>query len=122
MKIDSPSTWVVYQPSLCKGCWAACCTFPVPVSTEDLYHMGYLKIEEVEGPMRKIARRLMEEGIVQSYDGRTRTFILAQKKNGRDCIFLDSNRLCKIYDRRPAVCRAFPKGGPRPGHCPAKRK
>lgn len=122
-KVDvlRPKTWVPYKPSMCRGCWAACCTLPVVVNAEDLFHMGYLTLYEVNGPLKRIANRLKKEGVVRTYRERSRTFIL-QRTQADDCIFLDENRRCKIYDRRPFVCRKFPENAVRPGHCPSQRK
>ena len=114
VEILRPATWVRYKPSLCKGCWAGCCTLPVQVSPEDLFHMGYLRADQVEGPLKRIANRLRREGIIQSYNARKRTFTL-QQKNGHDCIFLDEDRLCTIYEKRPYICRRFPETSARPG-------
>ncbi len=123
MKTDpgKPSTWVPFEISMCKGCWAGCCTLPVEVTAEELYHMGLIKIEEVQGRLKPIATRLKKEGVIQDFHPRRAVFILKQKPNG-DCQFLDKNRLCKIYSVRPSICRRFPDGGPRPGYCPHREK
>ena len=122
-KVDvvDTSTWVRYRAGMCEGCWGGCCTMPVTVSSEDLYHMGYLEAHQVNGPLKRVALKLMREGIVKSYRDRTRTFVL-QTKNGHDCLFLDENRRCSIYDRRPYVCRKFPLNSARPGYCPKQKK
>lgn len=114
-------TWVRYKPSLCKGCFAGCCTLPVQVTTEDLFHMGFLEVSEVNGPLLPIFKRLFQKGIVESFKNRSGTFTLKQK-NGSDCIFLDKNRLCTIYERRPSICRRFPQNSARPGFCPGRKK
>lgn len=119
--VDHPGTWVKFKPALCNGCRAGCCTFPVPVDAEDLFHMGYVKAEEVNGPLTKVAVRLRKLGIIQSYSPKKRSFVLAQK-NIRDCIFLNRQRRCSIYANRPAVCRGFPFNGARPGYCPNQKK
>lgn len=116
-----PATWVKYEPSLCRGCWAGCCTLPLRVTSEDLHHMGFLAADEVNGPLKRIAARLIREGIVKSFNTRTALFTI-QTKNGHDCRFLDENRLCTIYDRRPSICRGFPFNGERPGYCPCRPK
>jgi Fe-S-cluster containining protein len=55
---------------------------------------------------------------VRSYHPPTGLFILEQRY-GRDCVFLDTKtRRCTVYEKRPEVCRRFPKIGPRPGYCP----
>lgn len=119
--VGLPETWVPYRASLCRGCWAGCCTMPVQVTSEELFHMGFLAAHEVNGPLKRIANRLIKQGILRSYNARTRLFRL-QQVNGNDCVFLDANRLCKIYDRRPSICREFPRNSVRPGFCPAIRK
>ncbi len=83
--------------------------------------MGFLTLYEVNGPLKRIANRLKREGIIRSYRERSRTFIL-QRTKADDCIFLDEKRRCKIYERRPFVCRKFPENAARPGHCPSLRK
>ena len=116
-----PETWVRYRPSLCQNCQAGCCTLPVQVTTEDLYHMGFLKFEEVNGSFKEIAARLKKEGLIQSSNEREAVFTLTQKKGG-DCLFLDENRRCTIYERRPTICRRFPENSARPGFCPHREK
>ena len=81
--------------------------------------MGFLELTEVTGPLKRIASRLKREGIVKSFNAHTQVFVLAQK-NGSDCIFLDENRRCTIYERRPHVCREFPNNSARPGFCPGQ--
>ena len=51
-------------------------------------------------PANHCARRLLDG------DDLGQMLFLAQRPNG-DCIYLDSLRGCSIYERRPAVCRAF---------------
>lgn len=122
-KVDivRPKTWLRYKPSMCDGCQAGCCTMPVVVTTEDLFHMGYLKASEVEGPLVRISQRLKREGLIKSYRSRSRTFVLRQV-NGHDCLFLDKDRRCTIYEKRPHICRRFPLNSIRPGYCPSIRK
>lgn len=112
-----PKTWVRYKPSLCANCHAGCCTLPLRVSAEDLFHMGFIEYEKVNGPLKQIANRLIKQGIVRSYNTRTKVFTIQRHKN-EDCIFLDENRRCTIYAKRPVVCRRFPDNSIRPGFCP----
>lgn len=92
---------------------------PVEVRLSDLVRLGLTSTDELENSSeKKIAKRLMKEGIVKDYRSATGLFMLTQRSND-DCIFLDEkSRLCTVYDRRPEVCRLFPKIGPRPGFCP----
>lgn len=116
-----PSTWIKFRPSLCNGCHSLCCTLPVEVSVADLQRMELITPEEATQSVKKIARKLMDQGLIRSFRVRSGLFILEQRPND-DCIFLDKQRLCTIYEKRPQVCRMFPALGPRPGYCPEKRK
>lgn len=96
---------------------------PVEVKSSDLVRLGVASEDEVIGSVKKLAKRLIKEGIIVSYRSGTEFFMLQQKANN-DCLFLDSvTRLCTVYDKRPDTCRQFPSIGPRPGFCPgAPRK
>lgn len=119
---NRPSTWMRFQKKLCDDCWGGCCTLPVEMGPQDLIRLGLAEEEELALSMAKVAKRLKKEGVIQSFHGRTQLFVLAQKY-GRDCIYLDANRRCQVYDRRPTVCRQFPTQlGPRPGFCPHNAK
>lgn len=121
IRLDLPSTWMKYRKGLCEGCWAGCCTLPVEVSAADLLRLELITIDEAAASLKKVARRLMKEGIVRSYHPKNQLFVLEQR-NGRDCLYLGKDRQCTVYEKRPEVCRKFPTIGPRPGYCPAKRK
>ena len=115
---QKPSTWKAYRSGMCDGCWAGCCTLPLEVSAYDLIRLGLITEDEAAVSLKKVARRLMKEGFVQSYHANNGLFIMEQR-HGRDCVFLgEKDRLCTVYEKRPEVCRTFPKIGPRPGRCP----
>jgi uncharacterized protein len=116
------STWVKHRPSMCNGCHALCCTLPVEVSVADLQRMELITPEDASQSIKKIASKLMDEKLIQSFRVRTGLFVLSQRAN-EDCIFLGAkDRLCTIYEKRPQVCRSFPAQGPKPNYCPEKRK
>ncbi len=94
---------------------------PVVVTSEELYHMGFLDYDKVNGPLKRVAARLIKQGLIASYNDRNRTFRIKQLKGG-DCVFLDEKRLCKIYESRPNICRRFPDNSVRPGFCPSQRQ
>lgn len=120
--IDRPSSWKSYRTEMCDNCWGGCCTMPVEVRLADLIRLGVATVDEAEGSIKKLAKRLMKEGIIVSYRQGTEFFMLSQKAN-RDCIFLNSQtRLCTVYEKRPDTCRQFPAIGPRPGFCPGYPK
>lgn len=123
MKPDAqrPSTWIKYRRGLCQGCWGGCCTLPVEVSVADLVRLGLTTEEEAAAGLKALARRLQKERIIQVFQPKSQLFVLEQRY-GRDCIYLDERtRLCTVYEKRPEVCRQFPKIGPRPGFCPASQ-
>lgn len=91
---------------------------PVEIKISDLIRLGVATEDEAQGSIKKLAKRLMKEGIIVSYRSGTEFFMLSQKAN-RDCLFLDTKtRLCTVYEKRPDTCREFPSIGPRPGFCP----
>lgn len=95
---------------------------PVEVRLSDLIRLGVASDDEAAGSIKKLAKRLIKEGIIVSYRQGTEFFILSQKAN-RDCIFMNSQtRLCTVYEKRPDTCRQFPSIGPRPGFCPGYPK
>lgn len=116
-----PSTWIRYRSGLCEGCWAGCCTLPVEVSARDLIRLGLITEEEAAISLQRVARKLQDAGLIQAYQARSQIFVLEQR-HGRDCLFLGRDRRCTVYEKRPEVCRRFPRIGPRPGYCPAARK
>lgn len=115
---NNPATWKKYRNGLCEGCWAACCTMPVEACATDLIRLGLADAHEIEETPKKVAKRLIKSGEVTSYRAATGIFILARQASG-DCIYLDKNRRCRVYDQRPDVCRHFPHVSSRPGYCPS---
>jgi Fe-S-cluster containining protein len=119
---QKPSTWKPYKKGMCEGCVAGCCTLPLEVSAFDLIRLGVLTEDEASASLKKAARRLIKEGVIRSYLAKTGVFMVEQRGGG-DCYFLDEKtRLCTVYEKRPEVCRTFPRIGPRPGWCPEGRK
>ncbi len=116
---DRPSTWKLYREGLCQDCRASCCMLPVEIKIEDLIRLELVTDDEAAGSHKKIAKRLIRDGVVKSYRTSSGLFMLEQNE-GRDCYFLDKKtRRCTVYEKRPGVCREFPKTiGPRPGFCP----
>lgn len=119
---DQPWKWTKYRDGLCNGCNGDCCTMPVEIKAADLVRLELATEDEISISAKKVAKRLMKEGIISSYREGTGNFMLTQKAND-DCYYLDSKtRLCTVYEKRPETCREFPNIGPRPGFCPTTRK
>ncbi|MCF8068226.1 MAG: YkgJ family cysteine cluster protein [Desulfobacterales bacterium] len=115
--INNPSTWAKHRKKLCDDCYADCCTMPVEVRIADLIRMEVADTFESQEPLKKIAKRLKKEGIVEHFNNKSEIFTLVRMSNC-DCLYLDTQtRKCKIYDKRPDTCRNHPKIGPRPGFC-----
>jgi Fe-S-cluster containining protein len=121
VNFDLPSTWVKFRPSLCEGCSALCCSLPLEVDKEDLCRLGLISEDELQGSLKKVAKRLQSQKLIKIFRAGTGLFTMAQKMDG-SCIFLNDKKQCTVYDKRPRVCRDFPKIGPRAGYCPCIKK
>lgn len=118
MRIRKPETWVRYRPSLCGSCRASCCHgWPVEASVADLVRLGFLTEREASGSLARATERLVRRGVVRAFRPRKLVFELARRPGG-DCVFLDGERRCTVYLKRPEICRSFPRIGQKPGHCP----
>ena len=119
---DKPGTWIKYKDSLCNTCLATCCTMPVEIKASDIVRLGLADQDGIESGTKKVANRLIKEGIVSQYREKTGLFTITQKSNG-DCYFLNSQRHCTVYEKRPDTCRKFPvEIGRRPTYCPYLKK
>jgi Fe-S-cluster containining protein len=119
---DNPKTWKAYRAKHCESCMANCCSMPVEIMLEDLIRLQLAAPEDAEGSIKKLVARLKKERWIRSYREATGLFTLEQSPKG-DCIFLDSNRKCKVYELRPTTCRRFPAEiGRRVGYCPSQPK
>jgi uncharacterized protein len=120
--VDEISTWTKHKQRRCSTCRANCCTMPVEVKIPDLVRMGVISEFEADEPLKKIAKRLKKEGVVERLNFKEQVFTLVRFANN-DCLYLDpASRRCNIYDRRPDTCRNHPRIGPRPGFCPYEKK
>ncbi len=90
---------------------------PVEVRFNDLVRMGVLHEFDAHEPAKKLAKRLMKEGVVGHFNHKTEVYTLSRYAND-DCIYLEQkSRLCTIYQNRPDTCRQHPTVGPKPGFC-----
>lgn len=119
---DKPSTWKIFKQKNCDDCMSYCCSMPVEVDIEDLIQLELISRDEVEDSFKKLIQRLKKEKWIRSYRDSTGLFILEHNPQG-DCLFLDKNRRCTVYDKRPKVCRKFPAlMGLKIGYCPVVKK
>ncbi len=116
--IDKPGTWRLYKKGICATCFGTCCTLIVEVTAKDLIRLGFTDEWEVENCFKDLIRNLKKQGIIKRYNFKNQKFTLMQK-NGNDCFFMNRDRLCSVYEKRPEVCRNHPvHAGPRKGYCP----
>lgn len=104
---DAPQTWIKYKSGLCNSCYATCCTMPVEITIEDILRLELANQDEMDSSPKKVANRLIRQGVISQYREKTGLFTLTQKSNS-DCYFLGSDRLCTVYEKRPGVCQKFP--------------
>ena len=90
---------------------------PVEVKIPDLVRMGVITEFEAKEPIKKLAKKLKKDGIIDHLYFKEQIFMLVRFANS-DCLYLDlTSRKCKIYKNRPDTCRDHPRIGPRPGFC-----
>ncbi len=116
-----PSTWRPCRKNLCDDCHGDCCRLPVEVHLNELEAMGLAYENEVDLDLKNLLKRLKKEGIYRLYDQRSGMLTLSQQSDD-SCLYLDKNRRCRIYERRPQTCRNFPRIGPRSDFCPYNKK
>jgi Fe-S-cluster containining protein len=117
MDVENPKTWRRYRQGMCCDCRAGCCTLIVEVTGADLICLGLTDDWEVTHSIKSLIKRLKKEGIIKRYNFKTGIFVLEQNSQG-ECIFLDTKQNCRVYEKRPMVCRKHPvEIGPRPGYC-----
>ncbi len=115
--VDEISTWTKHTQRLCSKCRANCCTMPVEVKILDLVRMGVITEFEAYEPIKKLAKKLKKDGVIEHLYFKELIFMLVRFAN-KDCLYLDStSRKCKIYKNRPDTCRDHPRIGSRPGFC-----
>ena len=78
--------------ALCSQCGAECCDVSTPFSLQD--------IKRIKKKHKKLLRGVkMVKSKADAY-----TLI---KRGNKQCVFLDENKRCKVYDDRPQICRDF---------------
>jgi Fe-S-cluster containining protein len=95
---------------------------PLEVKIEDLIRLELVGADEVHDgtkrELQRVAKRLQKEKWIKNYRESSGLFLMEARPNG-DCLYLDKERRCTVYDKRPGVCRQFPaQMGLRLGFCP----
>jgi len=91
----------------CDNCEKKCCPPRVVISLFDVVRFIENGLDE------RVAGKF--EGFVElflSEDGKDvdlkRSHMFPIDSDAKDCVFLDENRKCSIYDQRPLICRSYP--------------
>jgi len=96
----------------CIGCGKCCHCSPIVLSGEDIRVMAF---------KLGMSPKDFKKQYTEVYPGNNK---LSHFKQENPCAFLDENNRCKIYESRPAVCRAYPlmKGTRIPHECDVLNK
>src|SRR5210317_1460063 len=86
--VDEISTWTKHKQRLCSKCRANCCTMPVEVKIPDLVRMGVITEFEVKEPIKKLAKKLKKDGVIDHLYFKEQIFMLVRFANS-DCLYLD---------------------------------
>jgi Fe-S-cluster containining protein len=121
VNLQDTGTWSKYHPDKCQDCMAWCCYLPVEVDAQDLVRMELINDFEVELGHKYILKKMQKEKIVKRFDANSKKYVLEQMSSGA-CPYLDNNKRCTIYEKRPETCRNHPIIGPRPGSCAFEKK
>lgn len=91
----------------CDNCEEKCCPPRVVISLFDVARFMDDGLDE------RIAGKF--EGFVELYlsdDGKdvdlTRSHMFPIDRDAKDCVFLNEDRKCSIYEKRPLICRSYP--------------
>ena len=69
---------------------------------------GYIWINENEIPSLALALGETRDSFIRTYARNIRGRISLKEMANGDCILLDKNRQCRLYEQRPVQCRTFP--------------
>lgn len=91
----------------CDNCEEKCCPPRVVVSLFDLVRfIGDGLEERISGQFKGFVELFLSD------DGKdvdlTRPHIFPVDTDVKDCVFLDENQKCSIYEKRPLICRSYP--------------
>ena len=96
------------KPTCRNGCASCCFDNPHGVSGAELHYINRLIEQDsrYEGIRSKVALRRKEFELVAAQSSADPVQI-RWKRQKRSCVFLDEEKRCGIYERRPVACRMF---------------
>lgn len=83
-------------PYDCAACGACCQCFPIFASEADSAREPQIKTQSL--------------GVDENLRDPEKRYQLFPLPFHRTCVFLETNKLCRIYETRPTVCRRFEAG------------
>ncbi|MFC1712682.1 YkgJ family cysteine cluster protein [Candidatus Poribacteria bacterium] len=91
----------------CSNCQEKCCPPRVVISLFDLVRFtSYGLQEHIAGQFKGFVELFLSD------DGKdvdlTRPHMFPTDPDAKDCVFLDEDRNCSIYQKRPLICRSYP--------------
>lgn len=119
--LNNLGRWTHYKKGMCETCEGLCCYMPVEIKVFDLVRMGILDEFHLELSLKEQIKEALKHPGVTRYTPSTEKYTLTQKPDS-SCYFLDAQKKCTIYDKRPDTCRNHPKIGPRPNFCAYMKK
>ncbi len=91
----------------CSNCQEKCCPPRVVISLFDLVRFTSYGLEErISGQFKGFVELFLSD------DGKdvdlTRPHMFPIDPDAKDCVFLDEDQNCSIYQKRPLICRSYP--------------
>lgn len=91
----------------CERCLEKCCPAGVAVSLFDVARFIDLGLERfLSGTFEGYVELFLSDDA--SKVKLSRPYMAPSSPDARDCVFLNEERKCSIYENRPLICRAFP--------------
>lgn len=98
----------------CKSCTARCCrglavVLTIPEAKRMVEETGLAPEEFLEFSCSINSRETPHYPLLVQSGGRVHEyFIILKRRQKKDCIFLEDDLRCSVYNERPAVCRLYP--------------
>ncbi|HGJ67151.1 TPA: hypothetical protein ENS27_17460 [bacterium] len=94
----------------CSNCAEKCCPRGVAVSLFDVARFIDIKLDSFLAGVFKGYVELFFASDGGKNVELSRPYMAGQDIKSKDCVFMDEERKCSIYENRPLICRAYPIG------------
>ncbi|MCX8196889.1 MAG: YkgJ family cysteine cluster protein [Candidatus Micrarchaeota archaeon] len=98
----------------CRHCTAKCCrglavVLTIPEAKRLVQQLGMMPEEFLEFSCNIDSKKTPHYPLLVQSSGKIEEyFILLKRRQKKDCIFLQKDCRCSIYEKRPAVCKLYP--------------